>query len=369
MAAIILRIEKLSKIYIDMDIPIIKTKIEGLEEKFNLTDPKSRAEYFQAKVANDLETIKGFLENHQFTAYFLGKKNSGKGTYSKLLSEAVGSDKIVHVSVGDLVRDVSASWDEYKNSPKYNKLKAIYRGFMSLEEAEEALASRSQSKLLPTEFILALLKIHLEDMKDKSIFVDGFPREDDQLAYTLFLKDIVNRPDSKDLFILIDIPDSILDERIKHRVICPLCKTPRNTKLLATTKVGYDQESKEFYLMCDNPECNSGARMVKKEGDEQGVGPIQDRLNKDQQILEKVYDLYGLPKILLRNAIPVDQAKENFDDYEITPGYDYELEEDNQVKVIESPWKVKDNQGIDSYSLLPGPVVLALIKQLAEILK
>jgi hypothetical protein len=168
------------------------------------------------------------------------------------------------------------------------------------------------------------------------------------------------------MFILIDIPDAVINERIKYRVICPVCKTPRNTKLFVTKNVGYDKKSGQFYLLCDNPACKE-ARMVSKEGDNLGIEPIKQRLAQEEKIMEKVYSLVEVPKILLRNSVPVNQADKYFDSYEITPAYSFELE-DGQVRVKEAPWIIKDNAGISSYSLLPCPVVIALIKQMAKIL-
>ena len=40
----------------------------------------------------------------------------------------------------------------------------------------------------------------------------------------------------------------------------------------------------------------------------------------------------------------------------------------NGVKIKETPWKVLDDEGIESYSLLPPPVVVSLIKQIVEVL-
>ncbi|GAH66819.1 unnamed protein product, partial [marine sediment metagenome] len=37
-------------------------------------------------------------------------------------------------------------------------------------------------------------------------------------------------------------------------------------------------------------------------------------------------------------------------------------------KIIEKPWQILDDRGIPSYSLLPPPVVVSLIKQIAEVL-
>ena len=108
--------------------------------------------------------------------------------------------------------------------------------------------------------------------------------------------------------------------------------------------------------------------MITKEGDEKGIEPIKDRLNLDGKLIKQAFSLYGIPKVLLRNSVPVDKAEEYLDNYEITPEYVY-LKENNEIKLKEKPWQVKDDNGADSYSLMPPPVVVSLIKQLTEALK
>jgi hypothetical protein len=79
--------------------------------------------------------------------------------------------------------------------------------------------------------------------------------------------------------------------------------------------------------------------------------------------------LHGIPKILLRNSVPVGKAGE-VDDYEITPGYVFHYDEKtDKVAVTQKLWIVKDDEGVDSYSLLPPPVVIGLIKQLVQALE
>src|SRR3989338_3177348 len=87
------------------NFPIIKTKVPGVRKKFDLNNPKDRQEYFQAKAGEEINKLKKYFENNTFIAYLLGKKNSGKGTYTKLMAEIFGADKIGHISVGDLVRE------------------------------------------------------------------------------------------------------------------------------------------------------------------------------------------------------------------------------------------------------------------------
>lgn len=351
-----------------LEFPIIGTKVKGLDKKFDLTSPDGRKKYFEAKVGDEIGHIKKFLDGNSFLAYFLGKKNSGKGTYAKLFTEVFGEDKIEHVSVGDLVRDVHSNWDKFSKSEDFERLKELYRGYISFDDAVDALLGRSTEKLLPTEFVLALLKLHIEKLTGKSVFIDGLPREEDQVSYSLYFRDIVNFRDDPDTFVLIDIPEAVINERIKHRVVCPLCNTSRNKKLLITSKIEYDKKEDEFYLFCDNPNCE-GARMEEKEGDELGIEPIRDRLEKDEKIIRNVFELHGIPKVLLRNHVPVKEAEKHYDKYEITPEYSFKWDEKSkEIEVIEKPWSVKDDNGVESYSLLAPPVVVSMIKQLVEVL-
>ena len=355
----------------EKDFPYFKTKSAGVTKKFALADPVGRQEYFKAKAGAEIKLIKKYLAGNTFVAYLLGKKNSGKGTYSKLMKEIFGEDKIGHISVGDIVRDVHAAMaDEAKKAVMMKFLEKNYRGYISIDQAIKALLSRDTKTLLPTEFILALIKMEISQWPKKSLFIDGFPRELDQVSYALFLSDLIDYRSDLDIFVAISIPETVLDERMKFRVICPVCRTPRNLKLFATKEAGHDKEKNEFYLKCDNPACSSkGARLVGKEGDNLGIETIRERLELDEKLIEKVFTLHGLPKILLRNSIPVEIAGQFVDDYEITPEYVYELGAGGEVKVGEKSWVIKDDEGVDAYSLLAPPVALALIKQLAEVIE
>jgi adenylate kinase family enzyme len=345
-----------------MRFPVLKTKIKGLTKTFNLTDPDQAKEYFQLKAGKEIEKLREFLKENTFVAYFLGKKNSGKGTYSKMFAEVVFPEKIDHFSIGDMVRGVDQELiDKEKRDGLISYLEKNYRGPYPLEEIIKSLEGRSTKTLLPTELILALVKREMEKRERKTVFIDGFPRELDQVGISLFFRDLIGHREDLDVFVLIDVPDAVIDERIKWRRICPICQTPRNLKLLPTKEVVFEEGN--FYLICDN--CK--VKMVRKEGDEMGIEPIKDRLEKEKILMERALQLYGIPKILLRNSIPVELAKDLIDDYEITPEYYYEIE-NGKVVTKEKLWIFKDDDGKDSYSLLPQPVVVSFIKQLTEIL-
>jgi adenylate kinase family enzyme len=354
-----------------LEFPVYGTKVKGLSKKFDINSPDGRKAYFKAKAGDEIKHIQEYLsDGNTFVAFLLGKKGSGKGTYSKLFTEIFGEERIATVSVGDLVRSID-DWKTFEKTDKHNKVKRYYRGYMSFEESVAALKGRSTSKLLPTEFILALLKAHIDELKGKSIFIDGLPRETDQVSYSLFFRDLIAYRDDPDFFILIDIPESVIDARIKTRLVCPLCHLSRNLKLLPTKNIGYDKSSRKFFLLCDNCECEGcgSERLIAKEGDEKGIEPIRDRLNKDENILKSAFSLYGVPKVLLRNHVPVADAKKLFDDYEITPEFDFTVGRDGKVKVIEKPWSVKDDNGVECNSLMAAPVVVTMLKQVADVLK
>ncbi len=349
----------------NFNFPVFKTKIDGKTDSFLLEDPIERKKYFEYKSREDIEKIREFLRDNSFLAFLLGPKNSGKGTYSKLFAEAIGSERIAHISVGDLVREVHKNIDDAEEKKSlYSFLEENYRGPLSIDEAIDALLGRNTTSLLPTEFILALLKREMGKVKGKAIFVDGFPRNLDQVSYSLYFRSLMGYEENPDFFVFIDVPDSIIGERMKNRVVCPICHAPRSISLFKTKEVRFDKEKGEFYLVCDEPACNK-ERLVAKEGDSMGIETIRDRIEIDKAVMKNLIDMQGITKIYLRNAIPVESAKDNVDDYEITPTYRYEYDESNNtVKTNAEPWIVNNDAGEPSYSLLPAAVVTGLIKQI-----
>ena len=288
-----------------MDFPIFKTKTEGKDRKFNLTDAKERNDYFYYKAGEEIEKLKDYVKDSTFIVYLLGKKNSGKGTYSKMLAELLGADKLEHFSVGDMIRAISKEiQDPAKKIELEMYLQKNYRGWVPLDRLIPVIEGRDTKTLLPTELILALVKREIAKKTKKTIFIDGFPRDMDQVSYSLFFRDLIGARDDADVMAFIDVPTNVIAGRIAGRRICPICNTSRNLALLPTAKVGYDEVHDEFYLVCDNPSCTgyNQQKMIAKEGDELGIEPIRERLAIDQKLMEKAVELYGIPKVFLRNA-------------------------------------------------------------------
>ena len=351
-----------------MLFPVFKTKVKGIKRTFDLNNPRERKGYFELKAGREIKKLRAYLKKgNTFIVYLLGKKNSGKGTYSKMFAEIVDPQRIDHFSIGDMIRGIDKELkDKKKKKELIEFLEKNYRGWTSTKEIISGLKKRSTAFLLPTELILILVKREISKRKKKTLFIDGFPRDLDQMNFTLFFRDLIGHRNDPDVFALIDVPEAVIDERIKYRRICPSCQTSRNLKLLPTSRVDYDQKKKTFYLMCDNPKCKSPV-MVRKEGDEKGIKPIKERLMKDDKLIAQAASLYGIPKVFLRNSVPKALAKDYVDDYEITPEYYYQWN-GKSVQVKEKHWVVLDDEKKPAFSLLPPPVVVSLIKQLAKVL-
>ena len=351
-----------------LNFPIVSNKVTGIDQEFNISDPGQRQTYFRLKAGKEIEKIKIFLENHTFVAIMLSKKGSGKGTYSGLLKEIFGDEHIGQISVGDITRNV---FEEIKNPQGLKDLREYlennYRGYISIDEAIDIFMNKTQGKLLPTEFILSLVTREIEKLPRKALIIDGFPRNVDQVSYSLHLRHIINFRDDPDFMVFIDIPEMVIDARIKNRFICSKCQTSRSLTLLPSSKIGYDETNKEYFLICDKLGCDGG-RMVRKEGDEQGIAPIKDRLDLDGTLMEMAQDIHGIQKIFLRNAIPLSEATKNFDNYEMTPEFYYEKDTQGQIVTLNKPWVVKDDNGVDCVSLMAPAVMVNYLRQLAKIL-
>src|SRR3990172_5047765 len=97
-----------------LEFTIIGTKVKGLDEEFDLNSPKGRREYFKAK----------------------------------LVEEIFGEDKIVHCSIGDIVRSVHKEIETSDGKQRVmNYLNLRYRGYISVQEGIESILNRSQERV------------------------------------------------------------------------------------------------------------------------------------------------------------------------------------------------------------------------------
>ncbi|MBD3329407.1 hypothetical protein GF357_02840 [Candidatus Dojkabacteria bacterium] len=347
-----------------VDYKWLKTKDDSKKE-FDLISPAGRRLYFNSKIGKELSALREYLKNNTFIGYLLAPKMAGKGTYSKMLREIVGPEYFEIVSVGDAVRAAHKEFlEQGKNSDLYAYAKENYRGMMGLDEAFDSLVNRTQKGLMPTEFILTIVKREIDRIGHKSIFIDGFPRKVDQVSYSLYFRDLINYRGDPDLFVLISLPLEVIDARIRGRRVCPKCKTPTNIRLLPTSIVRFDEETQDYYLVCDNPNCEP-TRLVEKEGDDKGIELIRERLENDLELVNMARNMYGISRIELFNSLEVDVGYKYVDDYEITKEYSYEGRGDDIV-TVPKPFEIEDH-GVKYFSLLPPPVVVQFVRQLVDV--
>ncbi|MFA6755288.1 MAG: adenylate kinase [Bacilli bacterium] len=137
----------------------------------------------------------------------LGAPGAGKGTNAKRI---VALYKIPHISTGDMFREAI----------KEKTLLGV-----------EASSYIEQGKLVPDSVTIGLVKERLnkDDCKD-GYLLDGFPRT---LAQAEALEEIgkdLNRPVK--FVINIDVPESVLKDRICGRRVCKVCGAPYHVKNL-----------------------------------------------------------------------------------------------------------------------------------------
>ncbi|KAG2491753.1 hypothetical protein HYH03_009914 [Edaphochlamys debaryana] len=122
-----------------------------------------------------------------------GAPAAGKGTQCAKIVEKYG---LVHISVGDILRD------EVKNGTPAGK---IAKNFMD------------SGNLVPDEVVVEMVRERLnqDDVRAKGWLLDGYPRSASQ-AEAIEKESI--RPD---LFLLINVPDELLVERVSGRRLDP----------------------------------------------------------------------------------------------------------------------------------------------------
>src|SRR3989344_1942278 len=208
-----------------MVFPLNGTKVKGVSQPFDLTDPVERVKYFEAKAGEEIKKLKMYMDKNTFVGFLLGKKQAGKGTYSKMFEEIVGAKRFQLISVGDLVREANLELvDKNKKKELLMDFEKKYRGVMPAKEALDWLGNRTVSQLGPTDLILFLVERAIKRVGRKSVFIDGFPRDADQVALSLYLRHVINYRDDPDFMVIISIPEAVINERIKYRRICPKCQ-------------------------------------------------------------------------------------------------------------------------------------------------
>lgn len=176
----------------------------------------------------------------------LGPPGAGKGTQAKFISERY---HLPHISTGDLFM---------KNLTNKTKL-----GLKAKEYMDQGL-------LVPDELTIDLVKDRLLERDAKSGYLlDGFPRNVNQAQVLCDLLDDMG--ESLDAALLIDVPSSILRERMPGRRICPSCG--------ATYHIDFNPPKREE--ICDR----CGHALIQRRDDREEA--VEERL--------RVYEEHTLP--------------------------------------------------------------------------
>ncbi len=158
----------------------------------------------------------------------LGAPGSGKGTVAgRLASENEG---LKHVSSGDLLRG------------------AVAKGTAAGVEAKGYM---DKGNLVPDALIAQMIKdVVAETTGDVTMLLDGFPRN---LAQAKILEEMGAPVKSA---VLIDVPDSIIQDRIAGRRTCPKCKAGYHVRNLPPKVEGICDACGEKLVIRkdDNPE-------------------------------------------------------------------------------------------------------------------
>ena len=197
----------------------------------------------------------------------LGAPGSGKGTVAaKLASE---NANLKHVSSGDLLRGDVAKGTEAGKAAK---------GYMDA------------GKLVPDELIAAMIKdVIAESSGDVTMLLDGFPRN---VAQAEILEKTGAEIRS---VVLLDVPDSIIQDRIAGRRTCPKCKAGYHVKALPPKVEG----------KCDK----CGADLVIRKDDNPET--VKDRLvvyHQQTEPLIAYYKAKGLLRVIDGDQGPVKNA-------------------------------------------------------------
>ncbi|XP_047080535.1 adenylate kinase, chloroplastic-like [Lolium rigidum] len=123
-----------------------------------------------------------------------GAPASGKGTQCELIKAKYG---LVHISAGDLLRAEIAT---------------------GTENGKQAKEFMEKGQLVPDEIVVNMVKERLlqADAQEKGWLLDGYPRSYSQ---SMALENLGIRPD---IFILLDVPDELLVERVVGRRLDPV---------------------------------------------------------------------------------------------------------------------------------------------------
>lgn len=181
----------------------------------------------------------------------MGPPGAGKGTQAKRLA---GTFDMVHLSSGDILRAERSSGSE------------LGRRLTSYLDAGE---------LVPDEIVVAVMAEAISSLSAANgLVLDGFPRTVPQAEALDRQLDAMGRP--LEAVLVIDVPDSLLLERITGRRSCPKCGRAYHVKYLSPATPG----------RCDD----CGTELTQRADDTEQV--VRERLDVYRRQTEPVIAYY-----------------------------------------------------------------------------
>jgi adenylate kinase len=178
--------------------------------------PRSSAKVVVAALADPLKVM------------ISGAPASGKGTQCEFIKAKYG---VVHISAGDLLRAEIAA---------------------GTENGKQAKEFMEKGQLVPDEIVVNMVKDRLlqPDAQEKGWLLDGYPRSYSQ---AMALENLNIQPD---IFILLDVPDELLVERVVGRRSDPVTgkiyhlkySPPENEEIAARLTQRFDDTEEKVKL-------------------------------------------------------------------------------------------------------------------------
>lgn len=197
----------------------------------------------------------------------MGAQGCGKGTQAKLLKQ---NFDIVHISVGDIFR-----W----HIQSHTKLGARTKRLIA------------DGKMIDDETVEQIIRERLNQHDWNFGFIlDGFPRTKIQAEFFLESYDI-------DAVIHINVPDSVVFERVLARRLCSQCGLDYNL-------------IHHRPAVADTCDVCGGKLVIRSDDNEEG---LRQRLKDYRSQTEPILDLFARKELIIQvnGSLPIDQVHED----------------------------------------------------------
>ncbi|XP_047975861.1 adenylate kinase, chloroplastic-like [Salvia hispanica] len=159
-----------------------------------LNQNQSQTHFRKSKAVPGLQVVASGQKGEPLRVMISGAPASGKGTQCELITKKYN---LVHIAAGDLLRaEVAAGTENGKRAKEFMEM----------------------GKLVPNEIVVMMVKERLsqQDSQENGWLLDGYPRSESQATA---LKSFGFVPD---IFILLEVPEEILVERVVGRRLDPV---------------------------------------------------------------------------------------------------------------------------------------------------